>query len=219
MLARLESIGVKKIQLLVAKAGGGVERAERPNPAGAISGLLAQFASGAGKWIFVRLGGPGRELPKRRLDGVPILPHQDDAAGFGDRQDRERTAVFDDVEAMRRGGAVVPYLIDADIEDATFENALRGECSGLVAHAPDLAEPLRRASYLSTVSQPRSSVLVEIGWLAYFVVVFVVAVYVLVGLLVPHHFNDKIAIALAAIFAGLIMIATRAWMTARVRPR
>jgi lipopolysaccharide export LptBFGC system permease protein LptF len=82
-----------------------------------------------------------------------------------------------------------------------------------------LAEPLRRASYLSTVSQPRSSVLVEIGWLAYFVVVFVVAVYVLVGLLVPHHFNDKIAIALAAIFAGLIMIATRAWMTARVRPR
>jgi hypothetical protein len=67
--------------------------------------------------------------------------------------------------------------------------------------------------------QLRSSVPAEIGWLVYFVAVFVVMVYLLVGLLVPHHFNDKIAIALAAIFAGLIMIATRAWVTARSRAR
>lgn len=59
--------------------------------------------------------------------------------------------------------------------------------------------------------------LVEFGWLAFFVAVFVAFVYLLVGLLVPHHFNDKIAIALAALFAGLIMIGTRAWMTARSR--
>lgn len=63
----------------------------------------------------------------------------------------------------------------------------------------------------------RSPVLVEIGWLAYFIAVFVVLVYVMVGLLVPHHFNDKIAIALAGLFAGLIMIGTRAWITARRR--
>ena len=55
--------------------------------------------------------------------------------------------------------------------------------------------------------------LVEVGWLAYFIAVFVVFVYLLVGLLVPHHFNDKIAIALAALFAGLVMIGTRAWAT------
>ena len=67
--------------------------------------------------------------------------------------------------------------------------------------------------------QLRSSVPAEIGWLVYFVAVFVVMVYLLVGLLVPHHFNDKIAIALAAIVAGLIMIATRAWITARSRAR
>lgn len=67
--------------------------------------------------------------------------------------------------------------------------------------------------------QHRSSILAELGWLVYFIVVFVAAVYALVGLLVPHHFNDKIAIALAAIFAGLVMIGTRAWMTARRRPR
>ncbi|MFZ0032637.1 MAG: hypothetical protein WAK84_12275 [Candidatus Cybelea sp.] len=58
----------------------------------------------------------------------------------------------------------------------------------------------------------RSSVATEIGWLAYFLVVFVGAVYLLVRSLVPHHFNDKIAIVLAAIFAGLIMIGTRAWI-------
>jgi hypothetical protein len=67
------------------------------------------------------------------------------------------------------------------------------------------------------VPQPRSSVLVELGWLAFFIAVFVVLVYVLVELLVPHHFNDKVAIALAALFAGLIMIGTRAWVTARSR--
>jgi hypothetical protein len=60
--------------------------------------------------------------------------------------------------------------------------------------------------------QPRSSIAAEIGWLAYFLVVFVAAVYLLVRSLVPHHFNDKIAIVLAAIFAGLILIGTRAWI-------
>lgn len=67
--------------------------------------------------------------------------------------------------------------------------------------------------------QQRSSILAELGWLGYFIVVFVAAVYALVGLLVPHHFNDKVAIALAAIFAGLVMIGTRALAAARRRPR
>ncbi len=65
--------------------------------------------------------------------------------------------------------------------------------------------------------RPRSSVGTELAWLGYFLVVFVCAVYLLVRLLVPHHFNDKIAIVLAAIFAGLILIATRAWVTRRWR--
>ncbi len=69
------------------------------------------------------------------------------------------------------------------------------------------------------MNRSRSSVAAEVAWLAYFIAVFVVAVYLLVGLLVPHHFNDKIAIVLAAIFAGLVMIATRAWVTARTRAR
>lgn len=50
----------------------------------------------------------------------------------------------------------------------------------------------------------------EIGWLAYFFAIFVILVYAFNLLIVPHHFNDKIAILLAAIIAGIIMIATRA---------
>jgi hypothetical protein len=65
----------------------------------------------------------------------------------------------------------------------------------------------------------KSSIASEIGWLAFFLVVFVAAVYLFVRSLVPHHFNDKIAIVLAAMFAGLIMIVARAWLTKRKPPR
>ncbi|HYL26470.1 MAG TPA: hypothetical protein VEW74_01480 [Candidatus Nitrosotalea sp.] len=63
----------------------------------------------------------------------------------------------------------------------------------------------------------RSSPATEIAWLGYFLVVFVAAVYLLVRTLVPHHFNDKIAIVLAAMLAGLILIATRVWLEGRWR--
>jgi hypothetical protein len=60
------------------------------------------------------------------------------------------------------------------------------------------------------VKPPRSSILMEFAWLAYFLAVFAISVYAMVLFVVPHHFNDKIAIALAGIFAALVMIATRA---------
>jgi len=63
------------------------------------------------------------------------------------------------------------------------------------------------------VAQPRSSIAAEFGWLALFLVIFVASIYLFVRTLVPHHFNDKIAVALAALFAGLIMIGVRAWIT------
>ncbi|HEY2477087.1 MAG TPA: hypothetical protein VGI19_20060 [Candidatus Cybelea sp.] len=65
--------------------------------------------------------------------------------------------------------------------------------------------------------QSRSSVWTEIAWLGFFLVVFVASVYLFVRSLVPHHFNDKVAIMLAAIFSGLVMIATRAWLRSRRR--
>jgi len=62
-----------------------------------------------------------------------------------------------------------------------------------------------------------SPVSAEIAWLGFFLAVFAGLVYLLVRTLVPHHFNDKIAIALAALFAGLIMIGTRAWLRKKWR--
>jgi len=59
--------------------------------------------------------------------------------------------------------------------------------------------------------------LAEIGWLAYFLAVFVVLVYAMVIFVVPHHFNDKVAIALAGLAAGLAMIVTRGWWQRRRR--
>jgi hypothetical protein len=58
--------------------------------------------------------------------------------------------------------------------------------------------------------QQRSSLLAEFGWLAFFFAIFVVLVYAFNLWVVPHHFNDKIAVMLAAIIAGVVMIAVRA---------
>lgn len=58
--------------------------------------------------------------------------------------------------------------------------------------------------------QQRSSLLTEFGWLAFFFAIFVVLVYAFNLFIVPHHFNDKIAVMLAAIIAGVVMIAVRA---------
>ncbi|MBV8639254.1 MAG: hypothetical protein JO322_14340 [Candidatus Eremiobacteraeota bacterium] len=58
--------------------------------------------------------------------------------------------------------------------------------------------------------QQRSSLLAEFGWLAFFFAMFVVLVYAFNLFVVPHHFNDKIAIVLSALIAGIVMIAVRA---------
>jgi hypothetical protein len=88
---------------------------------------------------------------------------------------------------------------------------LRINCPSWFLNARRAIVPLSPKIY--GMAKRRTSIATEIGWLAYFLVVFVAAVYLLVRTLVPHHFNDKIAIALAAIFAGLIMIGTRAWIS------
>ncbi len=58
--------------------------------------------------------------------------------------------------------------------------------------------------------QQRSSILAEIAWLAFFFAIFVILVYVFNIFVVPHHFNDKVAIVFAAGIAAVVMIATRA---------
>ncbi len=61
----------------------------------------------------------------------------------------------------------------------------------------------------------KTSILAEVGWLAYFLTVFVALVVAFNELIVPHHFNAMIAIVFAAFLAAIIMIATRAWWRTR----
>jgi VIT1/CCC1 family predicted Fe2+/Mn2+ transporter len=56
----------------------------------------------------------------------------------------------------------------------------------------------------------RSSIAIEIGWLAGFVALFAVLLYGVTIFLVPHHFNAKIAIVLAAFVAAMVTTAARA---------
>lgn len=58
--------------------------------------------------------------------------------------------------------------------------------------------------------QQRSPIIVEVAWLAYFLAIFVVLVYLFNLFVVPHHFNDKVAAVMAGVLAGLAMIFTRA---------
>lgn len=63
----------------------------------------------------------------------------------------------------------------------------------------------------------QSSVTTEVAWLVFFLAVFVVFVLLLRRMLVPHHFNEIVAIVLAALFAGLVMIGVRATFGSRLR--
>ncbi len=63
--------------------------------------------------------------------------------------------------------------------------------------------------------QQRSSILVELGWLAYFLAILAIFVYLFNIFIVPHHFNDKVADVLAGVIAGIAMIVTRAAVARR----
>ncbi len=55
-----------------------------------------------------------------------------------------------------------------------------------------------------------SSIGSELRWLAAFLLIFFIITLLALKLLVPHHFNDRIAITLSAIAAGVIWMILRA---------
>jgi len=58
--------------------------------------------------------------------------------------------------------------------------------------------------------QPRSSVGKELLWLLYFLVMLTVFEYLMLRFVVPTGFNDRVAVMLAAVVAGVVWIALRA---------
>ncbi|MHB8462816.1 MAG: hypothetical protein ACYDA1_09225 [Vulcanimicrobiaceae bacterium] len=55
----------------------------------------------------------------------------------------------------------------------------------------------------------------ELAWLLLFLVIFFTFTVIMLKFVVPLHFNDRIAITIAAILAGLVFIGVRTWITRR----
>jgi hypothetical protein len=67
------------------------------------------------------------------------------------------------------------------------------------------------ASYTLAVRRRPSTVGQEIFWFLLWLAVFVAIALAMLRYVVPHHFNDRIAILIAALLAGLIIIGLRGW--------
>lgn len=57
----------------------------------------------------------------------------------------------------------------------------------------------------------QSSIGRELLWLLVFLAIFATVTYAMLRFVVPHHFNDRIAVTISAIISGIVMIALRAW--------
>ncbi|HZT11961.1 MAG TPA: hypothetical protein VFA29_04135 [Candidatus Baltobacteraceae bacterium] len=61
----------------------------------------------------------------------------------------------------------------------------------------------------------QSSVGREILWLLAWLAIFVFVTVLMLKYVVPHHFNDRIAVMISAILSGLAMIGLRAYTARR----
>ena len=65
------------------------------------------------------------------------------------------------------------------------------------------------------MQRSQSSIGQELLWLLIWAVIFAVITWLMLKFVVPHHFNDRIAVMISAIVSGVAMIALRAYFTRR----
>jgi CHASE2 domain-containing sensor protein len=65
------------------------------------------------------------------------------------------------------------------------------------------------------VQRSNSSIGQELLWLLAWLAIFVVLTWALLKFLVPHHFNDRIAVVISAILSSLFWIGLRAYAARR----
>lgn len=65
------------------------------------------------------------------------------------------------------------------------------------------------------MQRQQSSIGQELLWLLIWAVIFAVITVLLLKFVVPHHFNDRIAVLISAIISGVAMIALRAYVSRR----
>ncbi len=61
----------------------------------------------------------------------------------------------------------------------------------------------------------QSSIGRELLWLLIWAAIFIVITVLLLRFVVPHHFNDRVAVMISAIVSGVAMISLRAYVTRR----
>ncbi|HET9096468.1 MAG TPA: hypothetical protein VFN37_07385 [Candidatus Baltobacteraceae bacterium] len=65
------------------------------------------------------------------------------------------------------------------------------------------------------MQRSQSSIGQELLWLLVWAVIFVIVTVLLIKFVVPHHFNDRIAVMISAIVSGVAMIGLRAYVSRR----
>lgn len=67
----------------------------------------------------------------------------------------------------------------------------------------------------ASVQGSQSSIGRELLWLLIWAVIFIAITVLMLKYVVPHHFNDRVAVMISAIVSGVAMIALRAYVSRR----
>jgi CHASE2 domain-containing sensor protein len=67
----------------------------------------------------------------------------------------------------------------------------------------------------ASVQRSNSSIGQELLWLLAWLLIFVVITWLLLKFVVPHHFNDRVAVVISAIVSSLAWIGLRAYAARR----
>ena len=114
---------------------------------------------------------------------------------------------------------VVPFSVefhrvDPYVKDASRIDLFGGDDFGRVRHAAHVhtIDGERRARLVlgASVRRRQTSIGQELVWLLIFIAIFAAVAAIVLRLAAAAHFNDRIAVTLAAILCGLIVIALRA---------
>ncbi len=108
------------------------------------------------------------------------------------------------------GLSVLLDRVHADAKHFSGEDFSRLQHAGPIAHTSSINGEARGRLVDKNERKTPSSIGSELRWLALFLLIFSVTTFLLLTLLVPHHFNDRIAITLSAIAAGVIWMIVRA---------
>jgi undecaprenyl pyrophosphate phosphatase UppP len=65
------------------------------------------------------------------------------------------------------------------------------------------------------VQRSQSSIGQELLWLLVWGLIFIVITVLMLKFVVPHHFNDRVAVMISAIVSGIAMISLRAYVSRR----